>query len=139
MQEYHCITSGEQADSALAAHQGKSSSSKAKTKTSKKCHYCKFKGHLESECWKKKQDLENGTTEGKDSGKDHQKKSTTTKAAQVPATSEPENAAVNIASIHAEFPSDDNDNVHVFIATEVIALLSHQSHLETYIDSGCSC
>ena len=96
-------------------------------------------GHIEVECQKKKQDLEIGTTEGKDSWKDHQKKSTTVNIAQFAATSEPEYAAVNIASIYAEFPSDNNnDDIHVFIATEVIALLSHQSHLKTYIDSGCS-
>ena len=138
MQEYRCITGGEHADSALAARQAKSSSSSLKAK--KWFNYCKFTGHIEVECRKKKRDLENGTTEGKDSGKDRQKKSTTANVAQVTATSEPEHAAANITSILAEFPSDDNDDdVHVFITTEVVALLSHQSHLETYIDSGCSC
>jgi hypothetical protein len=42
MQEYHCITGGEQADSALTALQAKSSSLKVKAKSSKQCHYCKF-------------------------------------------------------------------------------------------------
>ena len=138
MQEYRRITGGEHADSALAAREAKLSSSLSKAK--KRCNYCKFTGHIEVQCHKKKWDLENGTTEGKDSGKDHQKKSTTANIAQVATTSEPEHAAVNITSVHAEFPSDDNDNdVHVFIDTEVVTLLSHQSHLETYIDSGCSC
>ena len=137
MQEYRHITGGEHADSVLTACQANSSSSSLKAK--KQCNYCKFMGHIEVECCKKKRDLENETTAGKDSGKDHQKNSTTANIAQVATTSEPEHAAANIASIHAEFPSDNNNNdVHV-IATEVIALLSHQSHLKTYIDPGCSC
>ena len=68
MQEYRRITGGEHADSALAARQAKSSSSSSKAK--KRCNYCKFTGQIEVECCKKKRDLKNGTTEGKDSGKD---------------------------------------------------------------------
>ena len=44
---------------------------------------------------------------------DYQMKSTTVNVTQVPATSEPEIAAVNIGSVHTESPSDDNDILHL--------------------------
>ena len=46
--------------------------------------------------------------------------------------------SAHIAYAFNKFPDDNNNNVHVFITLEVIALLSQESRDETYINSGYS-
>ena len=47
--------------------------------------------------------------------------------------------SASLASVFkSSLPSDDDGEVHVFIASEVITLLSHKSSHDTFIDSGCS-
>ena len=129
LQEYSHLTGSESTDSALAAHAGKSS--KLANKSNKYCTYkpCHKKGHLEADCRMKKCDQ---NKQDKGSSKEKKGKKTVANIAEDVVTTE----SASLASI---FQSSLNDNIHVFIATDVIALLSYESNYDTFIDSGCSC
>ena len=131
MQEYSRLTGSESTDSALAAHAGKS---KQTSKSGKWCTYkpCHKKGYTEDECRMKKRD------QGKqDSGNSKEKKGkkTVTNIAEDEVTTESASLAFIFQS---SLPSNNDDNIHVFIVTDVIALLSCESNHDTFIDSGCS-
>ena len=132
MQEYRCLN-GNDADSALAARSGRKTGSSKRSKC--QCGYCNKLGHTEDECRKKKRDQE--SNDGKTSNEKEKKKGSSTSANA--AMTEPPQDTITTQITHAfdEFPSDDDD-VHVFIALDIVALLSRESKDETYIDSGCS-
>ena len=132
MQEYNRLTGGESADSALAARTGKSSRpSKAKIK----CTYapCGKPGHTEAKCRMKKRDLEN-----KDSGNFKEKKNEKKTIANIAENESTSESASLAAIFKSSFTSDDDGDVHVFLASDVVALLSRESRNDTFIDSGCS-
>lgn len=134
MQEWRRLTGNtESADSAMAAKVRKEKSFSGKKK--KRCGYCKYTGHDEDECRRKKNDEENKGKKGKNtahvaqaSSEDSDDKSTSEKA--------------HLASVFAEFPSHseqwEDGSHHVFIAAEVVSFLARSSRHETYIDSGCT-
>jgi hypothetical protein len=133
MQEYRRLTGVESTDSALAARAAKSSKS---SKTQVKCTYrpCRKLGHTEAECFKKKKH-ENG-----DSGnsKEKEKKKEKKTIANV-AENEVASESASLAAIfRSSLPSDDEGDVHVFLASDIVALLSRESGNDTFIDSGCS-
>jgi len=133
MQEYNRLTGSESTDSALAAHAGKlSKMPKAKTK----CTYapCGKSGHTEAQCWRKKRDLEN-----QDSGNSKEKKNEKKTIANVAQNESTFESASLAAIFKSSFTSDDEGDVHVFLASDIIALLSCESRNDTFIDSGCSC
>ena len=43
------------------------------------------------------------------------------------------------AIFKSSLPSDEEVEVHLFIASDVIAFISHESSHDTFVDSGCSC
>ena len=135
MQECSCLTSSESTDSALAVHTTKSSKSAT---TTVKCTYrpCRKPGHTEAECQKKKCNLEKQVS-GNFKEKERRKEKKT--VANI-AKNEVVSKSTLLASIFkSSLPSnDDNDLVHVFIASNVIALLSCESSHDSFIDSGCS-
>jgi len=130
MQEYSRLTGSESTDSALAARAGKSA-----TKSNKRCTYkpCRKQGHLEVDCYMKKRDQKQ-----KDEGSSKEKEKKGKTVANV-AEDEVTTESASLASIFkSSLPSDDNGDVHVFIASEVVSLLSRESGHDTFIDSGCS-
>ena len=133
MQEYSRLTGSESTDSALAAHAGKS---KQTSKSGKWCTYkpCHKKGHTEDECRMKKRD------QGKqDSGNSREKKKEKRAIANI-AEDETVSKSASLAAIFkSSLPSDEEGEVHLFIASDVIAFISHESSHDTFIDSGCSC
>ena len=135
MQEYSCLTSSESTDSALAEHTSKTS--KSANKLNKHCTYkpCCKQGHLEAECQMKKHD-QNKQDEGSSKEKDKKGKKTVANIAEEEVTTE----GASLASVFkSSLPSDDDGDVHIFIASEAITLLSHESSHDTFIDSSCSC
>jgi transposase InsO family protein len=133
MQEYNRLTGSESTDSALAARTG--TTSKSANKSNKRCTYkpCRKQGHLEVDCRMKKRDL-NKQDEGSSKEKDKKGK-TVANIAEDEVTTE----SASLASIFkSSLSSDDNGDVHIFIASEVVSLLSRESGHDTFIDSGCS-
>jgi Zn-finger protein len=133
MQEYNRLTGSESTDLALAARTG--TTSKSANKLNKRCTYkpCHKQGHLEVDCRMKKCDL-NKQDEGSSKEKDKKGK-TVANIAEDEVTTE----SASLASIFkSSLSSDDNGDVHIFIASEVVSLLSRESGHDTFIDSGCS-
>ena len=135
MQEYSRLIGSESTDSALAAHAGKSS--KHTSKSGKWCTYkpCHKKGHTEDECRMKKHD------QGKqDSGNSREKKKEKRAIANIAEDESVSESASLAAIFRSSLPSDEDASgeIHLFIASDVIAFLSHESSHDTFIDSGCS-
>jgi hypothetical protein len=63
--------------------------------------------------------------------------STSANAASVELKSEVAKTA-QITCTFNKFPSHSNDDIHIFVILDVVALLSQESKDETYIDSDCS-
>ena len=79
---------------------------------------------------------QNKQDEGNSKEKDKKGKKTVANIAEDEVTTE----SASLASVFkSSLPSDDNGDVYVFIASEVITLLSCESSHDTFIDSGCSC
>ena len=131
MQEYSHLTSSESTDSVLAACTG----NRSKSANKKHCTYkpCCKQGHLKANCQMKKHE-KNKQDEGSSKEKDKKGKKTVANIAEDEVTTE----SASLASVFkSSLPSDDDGDVHVFIASEVITLLSHESS-HNFIDSGCS-
>ena len=112
MQEYSCLTGSESTDSALAACTGKTS--KSANKLNKDCTYkpCRKQSHLEADCWMKKHE-QNKQDEGNSKEKDKKGKKTVANIAEDEVTTE----SASLASVFkSSLPSDDDGNVHIFIA-----------------------
>ena len=147
MQEYRRLTGTDSADAALLASRGnnKSKSSKS-TEKKKKCGYCHYTGHTEEECRRKKREEEektNGGNKGRSKDKDKDKKKSSANVAHTSDTESDTDEHAHLASVLAEFPSsskqwEDDDTIHVFIASHVVAYLAKSSRDETFIDSGCT-
>ena len=134
MQEYSCLTGSESTDSALATCTGKTS--KSANKSNKDCTYkpCHKQGHLDTDCWIKKHDQ---SKQDEESSKEKDKKGK--KIVANIAEDEVTTKSASLASVFkSSLPSDDNGDVHVFIASEVITFLSYESSHNTFIDSGFS-
>lgn len=139
MQEYRRVTEiHESQDSAMVAnsHTKRFTSGTSKSKKTR-CKYCRYLGHTEEDCRKRKAAEGSGSNNSRNKGKG---KARAHVASTSDSDSDDENAA--FASIHYEFPSNspkwDDDSLHVFLAHDVVAFLSKTSDQETYIDSGSS-
>jgi hypothetical protein len=118
MQEYRRLNRND-ADSTLAARSGKKAGSSKRSKC--RCGYCKKLGHTEDECRKKKRDQENN--DGKTLNEKEKKKGSSTSANAAMTEPPQDTVTAQIACAFDEFPSDDDD-VHVFITLDIVALLS---------------
>ena len=151
MVQYQRLNSPD-SNSALAAAARSSSRTfkkdQSKKKSSVKCGYCGYTGHVDEDCRKKKAAEASGsldTNKGAHKGKP-------AKANIATATPEPQDAeSIALASILAEFPSastqyHDDGSIHIFLAHDVnfmshspiSAFLAKTSKDESFIDSGCS-
>src|SRR5882762_3053530 len=143
MQEYRRLTGTEASDSALlTSRNNKSKSSKSSDKKKKICDYCHYTGHTTDECRRKKRDEEKSNKDG-DKGRTKDKKKASANVANTSDSDSGDDEQAHLASILAEFPShskqwENDDSIHVFIASDVVAYLAKSSHNETYIDSGCT-
>ena len=132
IQEYSHLTSSESTD----MHTTKSLKSAT---TTVKCTYrpCYKPGHTEAECQKKKHNLEKQDSGNFKEKERRKEKKTVAKITKNEVVSE---SALLTSIFKSSLPSNDNnDLVHVFIASDVIALLSYESTHNSFIDSGCSC
>jgi len=138
--------------SALAASR---SSSKGKAgqaaKQKKKCNFCKYLGHTEDECQKKKAQEANRTSGSTDGNKGKGKPKANVASTSEGSSQDEETVQASLTSILHEFPSSsvstEDDGLHVFLAgnspffshtPDITALLARSSKDDTFIDSGCS-
>ena len=140
MQEYCHLTGTEGSDSILLASH-KSKSSRSSNKKKKICDYCHYTGHTMEECHRKKRDQEKSNKDG-DKGWTKDKKKPSANIINTSNSDSGDDEQAHLASILAKFPLhlkqwEDDNSIHVFIASDVVTYLVKLSHNKTYIDSGC--